>query len=74
MEKLIYVVWKEADASVRNFKQRLLGPVAEAARGLTLAEAEARFEREEVPFGRVHTLDDLRDDPQVQANQIFVES
>ena len=45
MEKLIYVVWKEADACVRDFKQRLLGPVAEeflqrGARKLSMSIAD----------------------------------
>jgi hypothetical protein len=45
MEKLIYVVWKEADACVRDFKQELLGPVAEellkrGARKLSMSIAD----------------------------------
>jgi hypothetical protein len=45
MEKLIYVVWKEADASVRDFRRRLLGPVAEellklGARKLSMSIAD----------------------------------
>jgi crotonobetainyl-CoA:carnitine CoA-transferase CaiB-like acyl-CoA transferase len=48
--------------------------IADAAREMDLATAEERMAAEGVPFGRVHSLDDLPDDPQVRANRIFVES
>lgn len=47
---------------------------AQAMKRLTLAEAEARFAKEQVPFGRVNSLDELPHDPQVVANEILVES
>ena len=57
-----------------ELKEILNTTVAHAARGLKLDEAESRFHDRSVPFGRVNTLEEAADDPQVRANQIFVET
>ena len=48
--------------------------VPEAASRLTLGEAEELFSARSVPFGRVNTLESVAEDPQVIANEVFVET
>ncbi len=45
--------------------------LAPAARELTLAEAAARFEAEDVPFARARRLTELHEDPQIVHNDVF---
>ena len=47
--------------------------VREQATGLTVAEAEARMDANEVPFGIVRSVSEVPNDPQVVANEIFSE-
>lgn len=47
--------------------------VANAARSLTLEEAETRLVANEVPFARARRLTDLASEPQVQNNAVFRE-
>jgi len=49
------------------------GPLAEAAARLTRAEAAQRLTEEGVPFGMALNLDEVPFDPQVQANETFLE-
>jgi crotonobetainyl-CoA:carnitine CoA-transferase CaiB-like acyl-CoA transferase len=49
------------------------GEVAQAAARMPRAEFEARLSKEDVPVGVVRALSELPDDPQVVANQTFVE-
>ena len=58
----------------KEWSEVLESDVAGATRRYTLEEAEARYAAEQVPFSRLHSLDDLVDDPQVKANAIFFES
>jgi crotonobetainyl-CoA:carnitine CoA-transferase CaiB-like acyl-CoA transferase len=57
-----------------EFAEILKSTIADAARALTLDEAEDRFAREGVPFGRSRALEELPDDPQVIANELFRET
>ena len=45
--------------------------LAPAASKLTLAEAAARFEAEDVPFARARRLTELHEDPQIVHNEVF---
>ena len=56
-----------------ELKEMLEAVVAPAARHLSTDEAQERFDREGVPFGRVNSLAELPDDPQVKANELFLE-
>ena len=47
--------------------------VREQATGLTVAEAEARMDANQVPFGIVRSVSEVPNDPQVVANEIFSE-
>ncbi len=47
--------------------------VRQRATGLTVAEAEALLEANQVPFGIVRAVDEVVGDPQVVANEVFSE-
>ena len=57
-----------------EWTELLTTQVADAAKRLSLDEAEARFRAEGVPFSRVQSLDDLPADPQLVANGLLRES
>jgi crotonobetainyl-CoA:carnitine CoA-transferase CaiB-like acyl-CoA transferase len=50
------------------------GALTQAAAELTVSEADQRLAREDVPAGIVRSLDELPDDPQIIANETFVET
>jgi len=50
------------------------GALRDAAAELTVAEADRRLTREDVPAGIVRSLDELPDDPQIVENETFVET
>jgi crotonobetainyl-CoA:carnitine CoA-transferase CaiB-like acyl-CoA transferase len=47
--------------------------VAQWCRGLPLAEIEARLTHHDVPHSKVYTIEDIVDDPHVQARQAIIE-
>jgi crotonobetainyl-CoA:carnitine CoA-transferase CaiB-like acyl-CoA transferase len=47
--------------------------VAQWCRGLPLAEIEARLTHHDVPHSKVYTIEDVVDDPHVQARQAIIE-
>lgn len=47
--------------------------IVERSKKMSLAEAERLCEEHKVPFGRVNTIDELADDPQVIATGLLVE-
>lgn len=55
------------------YKEVLHTVVAKAAEKLTLAEAETRLNKHEVPFARAGKLAELAKDPQVKNNEVFRE-
>jgi hypothetical protein len=50
MEKLVYVVWKPAAESPTQFKDRMLGPVADALQGLGVAKLSMNIADEHVEY------------------------
>ena len=54
-----------------EYRELLQSTVAAAAKKLTLAEAEARLNKHEVPFARAGALTELAADPQVMNNKVF---
>jgi len=64
------------DARMSNrtaYREILNSVVASAAKELTLAEAEERFNKHEVPFARAGKLAELAAESQVQNNAVFRE-
>ena len=60
-------------ANLPALAQLLTADLAQAIGKLTREEALARFSAEDVPCGVVRELDELHTDPQIVANQTFVE-
>ncbi len=56
-----------------TYREILNTVVAEAAKKLTLSEAEDRLTRHEVPFARAAKLAELATEPQIQHNALFRE-
>ncbi len=54
-----------------EYREVLHSVVAEAARKMTLSEAEQRLNAHEVPFAKAGKLSELAADPQVQNNALF---
>ncbi len=54
--------------------EELLRALTLAAAELTVSEADRRLAQEDVPAGIVRSLDELPNDPQIIANQTFVET
>ncbi len=62
------------DARMNNreaARELMQGEVADAARKLSVAQAQQLMREHQVPFARVRSLPELPDDPQVQNNQMF---
>ena len=64
----------EARIRNRDAMRSVIGErIAPAARGMTIADADAAMRQHGVPFAHARKLTDLRGDPQVQHNAVFRE-